>query len=163
MIFELSIYSLFTICCLGFLLDCTFFFNLQILFVAFSCFFHLRRMRQIFSYLDASSLVLSRLDYCNSLCFNFSKSTFYPLTKTFNSAARLISHTLEFSHISPSLVDLYWLPLHFCFSFKICSLMYKISHSTSLSYLFNLLLLPKCAGLRSSTRSQLFIISRSPF
>ena len=131
-------------------------------------FFHLRRIRQISSYLDDASLkifvcslVLFRLDYCNSLYFNLLKSTSYLLTKVFNSAACLVSHTSKFSYISSSLVDLNWLPLHFCSSFKICTLMYKISHSTSPSYLSNFLLPPKRAGLRSFTRSQLFIISLS--
>ena len=166
MISDLTIYPSSTIRCLGFLLNSFFSFNPQILSVAFSCFYHLRRIRQISSYLDDASLkvlvcslVLSRLDYCNFLYFNLPKSTLYPLIKAFNSAARLVSHTSKFSHISPSLVDLHWLPPHFRFSFEICTLMYKISHSNSPSYLSNLLLPLKRAGLRSSTRSQLFIFS----
>ena len=107
------------------------------------------------------SLVLSQLSYCNSLYINLPKSTLYTLTKAFNSAAHLVSHTPKISHISPSPVNLHWLPFHFRSSFKICFLMYKIFHSTSLSYFSNLLLLSKRAGLRSSTRSQLFIISLS--
>ena len=165
---DLTIYPSSTIRCLSFLLDSSLFFNPQILSVASFCFFHLHRIRQISSYLDDASfkilvcsLVLSRLDYCNCLYFNLPKSTLYPLVKAFNSAARLVSHTPKFSHISPSLVALQWLPSHFGFSFKICTFMYKISHSTSPSYLSNLLLPPKRAGLRSSTRSQLFIISLS--
>ena len=131
---DLTIYPSSTIRCLGFFLDSSLSFNPQILSVASSCFFHLRRIRQISSYLDDASLkilvcslVLSRLDYCNSLYFNLPKSTFYLLVKAFNSAARLVSQTPKFSHISPSLVDVHWLPPHFCFSFKICTLMYKIS------------------------------------
>ena len=168
MISDLTIYPSSTIRCLGFLLDSSLSFNPQILSVSSSCFFHLRHIRQISSYLDDAFLkilvcflVLSRLDYCNFLYFNLPKSILYPLTKAFNSAARLVSHTPKFSYISPSLVDLHWLPPHFRFSFKICSFMYKISHSASPSYLSNLLLPPKRADLRSSTRSQLFIISLS--
>ena len=155
---DLTIYPSSTIRCLGFLLGSSLSFNSQILSVASSCFFHLRRIRQISSYLDDASLkilvcslVLSRLDYCNFLYINLPKSSLYPLIKPFTSAARLVSHTSKFSHISPSLVDLHWLPPHFRFSFKICTLIYKISYSTSPSYLFNLLLPPKRAGLRSST------------
>ena len=88
-------------------------------------------------------------------------STLYPLTKAFNSAARLVFHTPKFSHISPSLTDLYWLPFHFRSSFKICSLMHEISHTTLPSHLSNFSLSPKRAGLRPSTRSQLFIIPPS--
>ena len=168
MISDLTIYPSSTIRCLGFLLDSSLPFDPQILSVASSCYFHLRRIRQISSYLDDASLkilvcslVLFRLDYCNSLYFNLPKSAFYPLTKAFNTAARLVSHTPKFSHIFSSLVDLHWLPLHFHFSSKIFSLIYKISHFTSPSYLSNLLLPPKRAGLWSSTRSQLFIISFS--
>ena len=146
MISDLTIYPSSTIRCLGFLLDSSLSFNPQILSVASSCFFHLRRIRQISFYLDDASLkilvcslVFFRLDYCNSLYFNLLKSTLYPLIKAFNSAARR-SHTPKFSHISPSLVDLHWLPPHFRFFFKICTLMYKISHSTSPSYFSNLLL-----------------------
>ena len=128
MIFDLTIYPSSTICSHGFLLDSFLFFKSQILFVA-SSFFYLRRIKQISSYLDDASLkifVLSRLGYCNSFYYNLPKSTFYSLTKAFNSEACLASHTSEFSHISPSLVNLQWLSLYFRFSFKICSLMYKI-------------------------------------
>ena len=165
----LTIYPFSTIRCFGFLLDSSFFFNSQLFSAAFSCFFHLRRIRQISFYLDDASLkifvcsfVLSRLDYCNSLYFNLPKSTFYPLTKAFNFAACLVSHIPKFSHIFPSLVDLHWLPPHFHSSFKICSLMYKFSHSSSPFYLSNLLLPSERAGLRSSTRSPLFILSLTP-
>ena len=128
MISDFTIYPSSIIHCLGFLFDFSLSFNPQILSVA-SCFFQLRRIRQISSYLDDASLkicvcflVPSRVDYCNSLYFNLPKSTLHPLTKAFNSAARLVSHTPKFSHNSPSFVDLHWL-LHFCPSFKICSLM----------------------------------------
>ena len=73
MILDLTIYPSSTIFCLGFLLDSSFSLNSQIFSVA-SCYFHLRRIRQISPYLDDASLkilvcslVLSRLDYCNSV------------------------------------------------------------------------------------------------
>ena len=162
---DLTIYSSSLLRCLGFLIDSFLSFNPQILSVASSCFFHLRIIRQISSYPDDASLkllvcslVFSRIDYCNSLYFNLPKSTLYPLVKAFNFAARLISHTSKVFHISPSLVDLHWLPPHFRFSFKIFTFMYKISHSIWPSYLSNFLLPPKRAGLQFSTRSQLFIL-----
>ena len=160
MISDLTSYPSSTIRCLGFFLDSSLSFNLQILSVASFCFFTyvvsdrslLLSMMPLLGFLSA--LVLSQLDYCNSLYFNLSKSTLYPLTKAFNSAARLVSHTPKFSHISPFLVDLHWLPLHFQSSFKICFLMYKIFYSTSSFYLSKLLIAPKRAELRFSTRSQ---------
>ena len=125
-----------TICSLGSLLDCSLLFKPQILSVATSYFYHLRRIRQISSYLDNASLkilvcflVLFRLDYCNSLYYNLLKFTFYPLTKAINSAARLVARIPKFSHISPSLINLHWLPLQFRSFFKICFLMHKIIFS----------------------------------
>ena len=85
MISDHTIYLYSTIHCLGFLLD-----SFLLLLVVFQ----LRRIRHISSYLDDAflkllvcSLVLSRLDYCNSLYFNLPKSTLCPLTKSFNLAS----------------------------------------------------------------------------
>ena len=67
-------------------------------------FFHLRRIRQLLPYLDdpslqllVSSLVLSRIDYCNSLYYGLPGTSLNPLYKVFNSAARLVSRTPRFS------------------------------------------------------------------
>ena len=68
-------------------------------------------------------------------------------TKAFNFAARLVSHTPKFSHLTISCRSS--LATSSLSLFKICFLMYKISHSTWPSYLSNLLLPPKPAGLRS--------------
>ena len=48
MIFDLTIYSSSTIRCLGFLLDSSLSSNSKMLFVAFSCFFHLCRITNFF-------------------------------------------------------------------------------------------------------------------
>ena len=149
---DLTIYLSSTVRSLGYFLDSSLSFEPQILSVSSFCFYHLRRLS--FHLGDASlkilvcSFVLSRLDYCNSLYYNLLKASFYPLTKAFNSAARLFSNTLIFFHIFPSLTDLHSLPFHFHSSFKICSLMHRISQANSLFYLSNLLLLPKRAGPR---------------
>ena len=168
MISDLTIYPSSIFRSLGLLYDSSLSLNLKFSPLFFSCFYHLRRIRQISSYLNDAfleilvcSLVLFSFEYCNSLCYSLLKSTLYLLTKAFNSAARLVIHTPKFFHIFLFLIDLHWLSLHLRSSFKICSLMHKISHSTSLAYLSNFLLPPKRAGLRFSTHSQLFIISPS--
>ena len=109
------------------------------------------------------SLVLSRLHYYNFLYYNLPKSSLQPLTKTFNSAACLVSYTPLFSHISPFFINLHWLPIHFSFFFKITFFHLEIFFSNSPSYLSNLSLPPKRADLRSSTCTQLFPIFSSHF
>ena len=60
-----------------------------------SCFFHLRRIRQIKRCLNekclrtpVQALVISRLDYCNSILINLPDTTLHPYTTTLHSAAR---------------------------------------------------------------------------
>ncbi|ESO00627.1 hypothetical protein HELRODRAFT_192553 [Helobdella robusta] len=55
--------------------------------------------------------VLSRIDYCNSLYYGLPDSILYPLSKAFNSAARLGARAPFFSHLSPYLVLLPWIPI----------------------------------------------------
>ena len=134
--------------------------------IAKSSYFHLRRIEKLVPFLDdttlkllVSSLILSRIDYCNSLYYGLPFSTLYPLNKAFNSAARLVARAPLFSHISPFLLHLHWLPLKFRIIFKICTLMFKINNNISPKYLNDLIVKPKRAGLRSSSSIYFFIIS----
>jgi len=56
---------------LGFILDAHLSLPPQILSVSKSCYFHLRRIKQLLPFLDDPTLQLSRIDYCNSLYFGF--------------------------------------------------------------------------------------------
>ena len=112
--YTISIISSPLIRSLGFILDSNFSLTPQILSVSESCYFHLRQIKQLLPLLDdptlqllVSSLVLSGIDYCNSLYYGLPDSTLSPFTKAFNFAACLVSRTF---HIS-SLVLLHWLPL----------------------------------------------------
>ena len=155
---------------LGFLFDSNLSLTPQILSVSKSSYFHIRRIRQLLPLLDdptlqllVSSLVLSRIDYCNSLYYSLPDTTLYPLSKAFNSAARLVSRTSYFSHISPSLVLLHWLPLKYRVIFKICVLMFKVKNCPSPSYLKSLIIKPRKSGLRSSSlhHSSIFTVKHS--
>ena len=150
---------------LGFIFDSNLTLTPQILSVSKSCYFHIRRIKQLLPLLDdptlqllVSSLILSRIDYCNSLYYDLPDTTLSPLTKAFNSAARLVSRTSRFSHISPSLVLLHWLPLRYRVIFKICVIMFKIHNCISPIYLLNLIKKPPKLGLRSSTHNRSFIL-----
>ena len=56
------------------------------------------------------SLVISRMDYCNSVLVGLPASTLAPLQRAQNAAARLILGLSRRSHITRALQQLHWLP-----------------------------------------------------
>ena len=90
----------------------------HICFICKIAFLELRRVTTFRYYLtdDATktlvvSLVLSRIDYCNSLLAGLPQSLFGKLQRVQNSAARLAVRTLPHVHITPILRNLYWFPV----------------------------------------------------
>jgi len=84
-------------CDLGILLDSELTMKQHISKVTSICYYHLRRLRQIRNYVSweimiqlVMSLVISRLDYCNSVLVGLPASTLAPLQRVQNAAARLI-------------------------------------------------------------------------
>ena len=69
--------------------------------------------------------VTSRLDYCNSLLYGLPKELSKKLQSVMNTAARLVTRTRKFDHITPVLQDLHWLPIESRSKFKILLLVYK--------------------------------------
>ena len=123
-----------------------------------SCFFHLRRIRQIKRCLNekclrtlVQALVISRLDYCNSILINLPDTTLHPYTTILHSAARLVKSLKPRDHITPALRQLHWLPIKARISFKICVLMFNI-HSGSCPRYMSSLVTP-CTTVESSLRS----------
>ena len=64
------------------------------------------------------AFVVSRLDIGNGLLFNISKQVLNRLQHALN-AARVLSKTSKFDHISPVLQKLQWLPVQERIQFKI--------------------------------------------
>ena len=57
------------------------------------------------------ALVTSHLDYCNALYFNLPAYLIEKLQKVQKGAARLVTGTSKYAHISPILYNLHWLPV----------------------------------------------------
>jgi len=81
------------------------------------------------------ALLLSRLDYCNSLLFGPPANLIQRLQSVQNAAARLIFRIRRSEHITPALINLHWLRVSERISFKLAALTYRSIHGTSPSYL----------------------------
>ena len=97
-----------------------------------SCNLALRKISQIRPYIneDATkklvlSLVISKLDYCNSLFYNMSNENVQKLQLVQNHAARLVKRLPKHSSASSLLIDLHWLPVKQRIIYKIGVLTYN--------------------------------------
>ena len=77
----------------------------------------------------ANAFVSSRLDYCNSLFRSLSKASLHRLQSIQNCAARIVTNSCRYTHITPVLRKLHWLPIQFRSEFKLATLVYKFIHT----------------------------------
>ena len=110
-------------------------------------FFHLNNIKRVSKFLSKDSLVTlihafitNRLDYCNSLLYGLPTSELAKLQRVHNAAARLVSNTHKFNHISPVLCQLHWLPVKFRVDFKILLLTFKALHGLAPKYISDLVI-----------------------
>jgi hypothetical protein len=110
-----------------------------------------------------NSLMMSCLDYCNSLLYGVSNMVLHHLQLLQNRAARILSYTSKFNHITPVLRELHWLPVQQRIIFKILLLCYKCQHGLAPSYLSDVIHpYTPARDLRSSSPQHgLFYVPRS--
>ena len=111
-----------------------------------ACYYHIRQLRCIRPYLDsttartiATSIVHSKLDYCNSFYYNLPKSQNTSLRQIQNSLARVVVKTPKCCHITPILHSLHRLKTTERIEYKLLSLTYKVLTTTQPPYLHNLI------------------------
>ena len=91
------------------------------------------------SVLLANALVSSRLDYCNSLFLSLTDFELRRLQLVQNSLCRVVTRSSKFSHITPQLKKLHWLPVKYRVQFKIGLITYKILNQGQPVYLRGLI------------------------
>ena len=84
------------------------------------------------------SLVLSKLDYCNSLLSGSPRYLIQLFQKVQNTAARITLRAPRVEHTSPLLHYLHWLPVQKRIKHKICSICYTTLTGASLKYMSEL-------------------------
>ena len=142
---------------LGVIFDSNLSFSDHISYISKSCFSHIRDLRRIRSTLDhktactiATSLIHSKLDYCNSLYLNINSQQLNRLQLILNSAARAVTKTPKFHHITPHLKSLHWLKIEQRIQYKILSLTYKSLQYNKPSSISDLLTIQPTRSTRSS-------------
>ena len=128
----------------------------------------IRRIGSIQQYLSleapknfASSLILSRLDYCNALLAGSPQVLFDKIQRVINCSACLIYTASKSAHITPLLFDLHWLSISRRIQYKIALKYFHIVSGTVPPYLSELLhLYSPSRSLRSASDTRIFRVPR---
>ena len=130
------------VCDLGIYIDYGLTMQSHVRQTAYRCFAVLRQLRTVRRQVPTSvfqslivALVLSRLDYCNSVLFGLPANLIQRLQSVQNAAARLIFRIRRSEHITPVLISLHWLCVPERISFKLAVMTYRSIHGTFQSYI----------------------------
>ncbi|KAJ8407757.1 hypothetical protein AAFF_G00268010 [Aldrovandia affinis] len=123
---------------LGVTMDNQLCFSSHIAAITRTCRFSLHNIRRIRPFLTqeatqllVQALVISRLDYCNSLLAGLLACAIKPLQLVQNAAARLVFNQPKFTHVTPLLSSLHWLPIAACIRFKSLVLAFQVARDPS--------------------------------
>ena len=127
--------------------------------------YHLRNIAKIRKYLTETTaeilihaFITSKLDNCNSLLYGLPKRLLGQLQSVQNTAARIVTLTRKYDHITPVMYRLHWLPIQYRINFKIMLLVYKALNGMTPQYITDLLSLRlNIRTLRSSSQEYLTV------
>ena len=130
--------------------------------LVFTSFINLRNISRIRWLLNkdtckilVQALVLSRLDYCNSLLLGTAQHRLHKLQTIQNMACKVIYNKRKYDHIGMDMLNLHWLKINECITFKIAVLVYLCINGSAPGYLCDLLKYNHNRHLRSSTKGLL--------
>ena len=134
--------------------------------VCSKAFYHIYNIKQIRKFLskDATetlvhAFISSQLDYCNALLTGLPTNQLHKLQVVQNSAARMICFFRRYEHITPTLMNLHWLPVEARIKYKVILLTFKAIHGTAPEYLQEMIQVTgnSAYALRSNCEIQLLV------
>ncbi len=93
----------------------------------------------IHAFMTVYKLCVLRLDNCNALLGGCSACLINKLQMVQNAAARVLTRTRKYDHISPVMSTLHWLPIKHLIDFNILLITYKALNGLARHYLSKLL------------------------
>ena len=97
------------------------------------------RMKRFLTFEDRKSIVqaivMSRIDYYNSLLYGVAATNLSKLQRVQKAAVRLVCSLPRHEHVTPSFIRLPWPPIKFRINFKIVILCFKCIHGHAPNYL----------------------------
>ena len=120
---------------IGVTFDTVFSMDKQISQTCKTAMYHLRRISKIRQYITQSAceklvhaFITSRLDYGNAILYGLPQYKLEKLQRIMNAAARIVSKTKKFHHVTPVLHQLHWLPIEERIDFKVLLLTFRAYH-----------------------------------
>ena len=145
---------------LGITFDSSLDFKYHINSLVKTCNYHIRNLYAVRKYLNKEtliglvhSLILSHVDYCNSLFLGLPNYLLKKIQTILNKCARLIFLLPPRTPTTRYLIELHWLPIRARIEFKICLIVYKAITFKQPKYIVDLISSPEnetSMSLRSS-------------
>ena len=157
---------------LGIIFDSSISMKKQVNDVSKTCYMNLRNIGRIGNKLQHSlkvqlvhSLILSRIDYCNSIYCNMPENCTSKLQKIQNAAVRFIYGLFgkkKQQHISPYLKKLHFLPVFFRLKYKIALMCHKCVNNIAPPYLSDLITMKKYTEKDLRSDNDFFLLCHPP-
>jgi Reverse transcriptase (RNA-dependent DNA polymerase) len=131
---------------LGVTIDSQLTFSARVNGIISACNYHLRAFKHIRPALDdqlattiGRAIVLSRLDYCNSLLVGCTQSDLDRLQHVQNKVVRIIKRLSPRAHVTAARAQLHWLPIRHRINYKLATLTFTALNTGQPDYLAELL------------------------
>jgi len=125
-----------------------------------SCYGTLRQLRSIKQSLPShalntlvTSLVHSRLDYCNVVSAGLPACDIQRLQSILNTTVRPVAGSSRRNHVTSLLRDRHWLPVKQRVEYKLCMIVHRCLYDDAPSYLVDLITPSAAASARAGLRS----------